>query len=61
MRKSKIKLTCRNGVWTAETVYYNVHMLCVADTVRDALRWLKWDMNYVEHGIAQRLLKEENS
>jgi hypothetical protein len=50
--KNKIKMRCRNGIWVVSVTYYNVYVVCMADSVRSALRGLKTDMSYIEHGLS---------
>lgn len=45
---SRIKMRCMQGVWYVETVYYKVHCVAIADSVREALRALRSDMRYTE-------------
>lgn len=52
---NKIKLTLKQGVWIASVVFYNVEVICTAACVRGALRGLKDDMYYIEHGLGVRM------
>lgn len=58
---NKIKMRCKNGIWTVQVEYYNVDVVCMASDVRTALKGLKDDMEYIEDGLAQRMLVCETS
>ena len=61
-KKSMVKMRCRDGIWTVSVEdFYGVHMTVMADSVRTALRCLKCDMKYVEHGLVQALYRQEAS
>ena len=61
MSKPKIKMSCTQGLWTVSTEFYNVHMVCIARSISEALRGLQSDMRYVEYNLAVRLWRKEAS
>lgn len=57
--KPSTQMRINNGIWTVSTEAYGVEIICCADDVRHALRGVKNDLEYVEQGLYEAVLRQE--
>lgn len=57
--KPTTQMRINNGIWTVSTWLYGVEIISCAADVRMALKGVKQDLEYVESGLYESLLRQE--